>query len=636
MDEAQVKYQEQSGAPNFGAGRLISATDGAGSESYQYDSMGRETKCTRVIGANTYVITYAYTPDGRIASVTYPSGRVVTNQYDNIGRLTQVGSGGSSLLNINSYNAAGQILGALYGNGIQASYGYNNHLQVASILIGNTSPLLNLSYNWGGASDDGLLLGVTDNLTAARSTSYSYDQLKRLATAQTVDLTSPGTWQLQFTYDRYGNRLNQTPTGGTAAMPSNSVTVDPTTNRIGTGAYDADGNMIGDGINSYMFEAENRITHVNGTANTYAYDGAGQRVNRNGNYYVYSGGHVIAEYANGAPATSPSTEYVYARNKRVATIAAGATTYPYWDHLSVRANTDSSGTVIRTFGHFPFGETWYETGMHDKWDYTTYENDAESGLNYAMARFHNPRLGRFMSLDPWPADKRHPQSWNRYPHGNNNPVSFSDPTGMVDCNDETGDCGLDVSGSDNVNEMEGGGGMGDSSAAGDNSGSDNSGADNSGSDNSGGISGGGAACGEPNTACDSHGNCLAGDCMPGTNSGNPPDDPPDTTDKSQDEPGQDQSQDPSSQQDPPKDGPLGPDGPPPGQQQQPQQEPQQQPNQQQQDNKKSGFSEGTCMALDWGGSYLGIAALAQSWEPVGWGMGLITAGMWVTAKLGGC
>ncbi|HEY2498515.1 MAG TPA: RHS repeat-associated core domain-containing protein [Candidatus Angelobacter sp.] len=436
------------GAPNFGAGRLLTTTDGAGSESYQYDSMGREIKCTRVIGANTYVITYSYAPDGRIASTTYPSGRVVTNQYDNIGRLTQVGTGGANLFNVSSYNAAGQILSALYGNGIQASYSYNNQLQVASILVGNSSPILNLGYNWGGATDDGLLMGVTDNVTSTRTTSYTYDQLKRLTTAQTVNLTSPGTWQLQFAYDRYGNRLSQTPTGGTASMPSNSVVVDPTTNRITSAGYDADGNMINDGINAYTFDAESRITHVNGTANSYAYDGAGQRVNRNGNYYVYAGGHVIAEYANAALAASPTTEYVYARNKRVAVIAAGVTTYPYWDHLSVRANANSAGTVVRTFGHFPFGETWYETGTHDKWDYTTYENDAESGLNYAMARFHNPRLGRFMSLDPWPADRHNPQSWNRYPHGNNNPVSFSDPSGMSGCDDEGGDCASGDGGGD--------------------------------------------------------------------------------------------------------------------------------------------------------------------------------------------
>lgn len=510
-----------SGAANFGAGRLISTQDGAGSETYQYDAMGRETKCTRVIGTNTYVTTYTYTLAGRIASTTYPSGKVVTNTYDNIGRLTQTGIGGSSVININSYNAAGQILTALYGNGIPASYGYNNQNQIASILIGNASPLLNLSYNWGGASDDGLLSGVTDNIASSRSTSYSYDQLKRLATAQTVDQTSPGTWQLQFSYDRYGNRLSQTPTGGTAAMPSNSVVVDPATNRISSAGYDADGNMTNDGTNTYTFDAESRITHVNGAANSYAYDGAGQRVNRNGTYYIYSGGQVIAEYANGAPAASPTTEYVYARNKRVATIAAGATTYPYWDHLSVRANANASGTITRTFGHYPFGETWYETGTHDKWDYTTYENDAESGLNYAMARFHNPRLGRFMSLDPWPADKRHPQSWNRYPHGNNNPVSFSDPSGMDGCDDEEGGCGVSSDdGGGNTDEGSDPDGMEDGG-----SGSGDGGGDltnNSGGDNSSNIGG------------DNSGNDCGEDCMFGSNDGNPPDENSSNTDASND------------------------------------------------------------------------------------------------------
>jgi hypothetical protein len=52
---------------------------------------------------------------------------------------------------------------------------------------------------------------------------------------------------------------------------------------------------------------------------------------------------------------------------------------------------------------------------------------------------------------------------------------------MVDCDDESGDCGLDSSGSENPDEMENGGTTG----GGDNPGSDNSGPDNSGSANSG-------------------------------------------------------------------------------------------------------------------------------------------------------
>ncbi|HKW75803.1 MAG TPA: RHS repeat-associated core domain-containing protein, partial [Terriglobales bacterium] len=509
------------GAPNFAAGRVTKITDGAGSESYQYDAMGRVITCTRVIGANTYVTSYSYTGDGRMASMTYPSGRVVTDQYDGIGRLMQVGTGGSSLLNISSYNAAGQALGFTYGNGTQATFTYNAQLQVASILYGSsTSPILSLSYDWGGATDDGVLMEVTDNANSARSTSYSYDQLRRLVQAQTVDLASANTWKLQFTYDRYGNRLTQTPAGGTASMPPNQVAVDPTTNRITTSgySYDADGDVTAEGGHAYTYDAEHRLFQVDGITNSYAYDGSGQRVNRNGNYYIYAGGHVIAEYANGATAASPTTEYIYAHGKRVATIAAGATTYHYWDHTSIRSSANSTGDVVRTYGHYPFGETWYETGTVDKWKFTTYERDTESGLDYAMARFHSSRMGRFMSLDPWPATRHNPQSWNRYAYAQNNPISLVDPSGMDVCDDSPAeeDCGSGGAGSEDLG-LDGSGPNNGTDPGDDGSGADAGGGPDNPPANSGS---GGAQCGEDGTACDSQGNCIAGDCMPQNNGGN--------------------------------------------------------------------------------------------------------------------
>ncbi|HKW76357.1 MAG TPA: RHS repeat-associated core domain-containing protein, partial [Terriglobales bacterium] len=480
------------GAANFAAGRVTKITDAAGSESYQYDAMGRVIQCTRVIGANTYVTSYSYTLDGRLASMTYPSGRVVTDQYDNIGRLTQVGAGGSSLLNINSYNAAGQALGFTYGNGTQAAFTYNAQLQVASILYGpSTAPVLSLSYDWGGTTDDGLLAGVTDNANSARSTSYSYDQLRRLVQAQTVDLASANTWNLQFTYDRYGNRLTQTAAGGTASMPPNQVAVDPTTNRISTAgySYDGDGDVTAEGGHTYTYDAEHRLIHVDGAANSYVYDGSGQRVNRNGTYYVYAGTHVIAEYAAGALAASPTTEYIYARGKRLATIAAGATTYHYWDHTSIRSSADSAGSVVRTYGHYPFGETWYETGTPDKWKFTTYERDAESGLDYAMARFHSSRMGRFMSLDPWPAVSHNPQSWNRYAYAQNNPISLVDPSGMDECDDEDASEGCVSGGGSGSEDLpDDGSGQNNGTDPGDDGSGNNSGStstDNPGNNNQG-------------------------------------------------------------------------------------------------------------------------------------------------------
>ncbi len=114
----------------------------------------------------------------------------------------------------------------------------------------------------------------------------------------------------------------------------------------------------------------------------------------------------------------------------MATIASGTLTYHYWDHLSIRSTADASGNVVRTYGSFPFGETWYETGAASKWKFTTYENDSESGLNYANARFYSPRLGAFMSRDAADSDSTVPQTLNRYPYVTNDPINLNDPSGL--------------------------------------------------------------------------------------------------------------------------------------------------------------------------------------------------------------
>lgn len=60
-------------------------------------------------------------------------------------------------------------------------------------------------------------------------------------------------WGLQWTYDRYGNRTGQTVTA--RAAPSNSLTVNPATNRItSTGfSYDNSGNLTNDAQNRYAY-----------------------------------------------------------------------------------------------------------------------------------------------------------------------------------------------------------------------------------------------------------------------------------------------------------------------------------------------------------------------------------------------
>ena len=113
----------------------------------------------------------------------------------------------------------------------------------------------------------------------------------------------------------------------------------------------------------------------------------------------------------------------------LAMISGGTTTYYHQDDQSVRLTTDSSGSVVTQDGTFPFGEQWYETGPSNKWFFTSYDRDSESGLDYALARYYDSRTGTFCSADPLAGFPNDPQSWNRYPYGRNDPIDARDPSG---------------------------------------------------------------------------------------------------------------------------------------------------------------------------------------------------------------
>ena len=151
--------------------------------------------------------------------------------------------------------------------------------------------------------------------------------------------------------------------------------------------------------------------------------------------YIFSGSKVIAEYDNGAAVGSPSREYIYSGGTLLAKIENSATVYYHQDGLSARIMTDSSGNKLTPNGdqgHYPFGELWYPASALTKWLFTTYERDAESTNDYAMARYYRDALGRFNSPDPLSGSIGDPQSLNRYSYSRNDPLDLMDPSGMDD------------------------------------------------------------------------------------------------------------------------------------------------------------------------------------------------------------
>ena len=80
--------------------------------------------------------------------------------------------------------------------------------------------------------------------------------------------------------------------------------------------------------------------------------------------------------------------------------------------------------------HEPFGEKLLEREEVNKWRFTTYERDAESGTDYAVNRQYAMNIGRFMRPDPLAGSIADPQSMNRYAYVRNDPISYVDPQGL--------------------------------------------------------------------------------------------------------------------------------------------------------------------------------------------------------------
>jgi len=68
--------------------------------------------------------------------------------------------------------------------------------------------------------------------------------------------------------------------------------------------------------------------------------------------------------------------------------------------------------------------------------FTGKERDSESGLDNFGARYNASTMGRFMSADPLGGSLANPQSLNKYTYVLNNPLRYTDPTGLYACADD--------------------------------------------------------------------------------------------------------------------------------------------------------------------------------------------------------
>ncbi|MGB7070434.1 MAG: RHS repeat-associated core domain-containing protein [Pyrinomonadaceae bacterium] len=419
--------------------------------------------------------------NGDLIRETYPSGRVVKNTLNSDGELSRVQSRKNSTFGFWTYagafryNETGALTKMHLGNGRWETASYNDRLQETQIGLGMTSSaqdLLKLEFEYnssGQTNNSGLLREQKITVPAAGSNpaftavqAYEYDNLNRIQSTE-EKVSGVTIWNQTFTIDRYGNRRYDPANTSTLGSCSQSIcnpTISTANNRFATGQgflYDQNGNITQDATNQrFRYDAENHqkaFFSANNSGSTpdwtYHYDGDGRRVRKqsaNGDVTVFvynAGAKLIAEY---------STTVVPVEQAKVA--------YMTGDHLgSPRIITDQNGAVISRRDYTPYGDEVISphrvagtsgNGYNPpnvRLDFTGYEKDDESGLQFAQARNLSTVHGRFQSVDPLneSGNLANPQTLNRYAYVANDPLNAIDPSGMAMCSAEYSysDCGGD-------------------------------------------------------------------------------------------------------------------------------------------------------------------------------------------------
>lgn len=159
------------------------------------------------------------------------------------------------------------------GNSITASYGYDNRLRVSSISAGTA---LNLSYTYFYNGNVRVETNNRANMNG-RSVTYAYDYLNRWNSATTSATSGSYCWGQAVPpwtgdpnsqgYDRYGNLKIIDSTQ--CSSPALNVGVNGNNQISSSGfSYDAAGNLLGDGTNSFQWNDENRPTTANSVTYT--------------------------------------------------------------------------------------------------------------------------------------------------------------------------------------------------------------------------------------------------------------------------------------------------------------------------------------------------------------------------------
>ncbi|GAA5007329.1 FG-GAP-like repeat-containing protein [Pseudoluteimonas lycopersici] len=463
------------------------------SRTYTYDSLGRPSGTTTGLDNSTFDTAVTYDTYGRPTKVMDASGRWSKTHYNDRGMADVVckSTAADAGLNCDPSNSVFTTLETdAWGHAVWERRGNTAAMDVvrtyspetgriATICAGardshGDCKLFDAGYNWDQAGN--LITQAMSNGNRYAET-YAYDGLNRLKEARLLvqDGLPVSTVTQSFEYDALGNVCRRS---GSMLQTAEFTYL----GRSGCGLGDDKNSAYGNGSANTYGAHQLVQSDSGGTTVYYGYDPSGNQITKDAPSATYDRTikYSLDNHAyEAAPGSGTTVKFWYgsdgARYKRIdgskktlylgnveivieggvntfrrtlageylQTIVSNVATenYLFHDQLGnlVRI-TNATGTPVNNLDYAAFG------GRRD-WDtqasggqvptlttrgFTGQEHiDGNLGLMHFNARLYDPAQGRFIQPDPVIQAPDNAQSWNAYSYAFNNPLTYTDPTGMI-------------------------------------------------------------------------------------------------------------------------------------------------------------------------------------------------------------
>jgi len=411
-------------------GNVLTAADRKGQiTTYTYDALSRPVRAEFADGS---VVARTYDPAGRLTELddTADPYRPVTFEYDSLDRLVAETTARGRVQY--RYDPLGRRTGTTVAGQAPVSYSYDAASRPTAI---QQEAVGTVTFGYD-ALDRRFRLVLPNGVSAE----YQYDAASRLTSL--IYRNALGVLgDLTYQYDAAGNRIA---IGGSFARtllptPVASAAYDAANRQVTFGGKamtsDANGNLatLNEGAASTVFtwDARNRLASLNGgTAGAFAYDARGRRVRMDVSgelrEYQYDELDISRESVAGVRVGYVRT---LTSDEAICRLAPGSLSCYLADALtSTVALADSTGSIATAYSYEPFGAA-ATTGAvgPNAFQFTGRENDG-TGLYYYRSRYYHAGLARFLSQDPL----RIIRLGNLYPYASNSPLTFVDPTGLLE------------------------------------------------------------------------------------------------------------------------------------------------------------------------------------------------------------